>query len=497
MSSLASSVRRRLAGASLRARLLLGLVVVAALGLVVADVVVYSQIRSYLAAQIDQQLHIAAPRIASSVAFGEPVDLSHLPVGTYVATLSQSGQVVASSNPSAAKLTVPAAALARAGPPGIFAETDSQIFTAFAGGAAYRAVVFLAPARLAFAYPGSAFVLVAIPLSSINGTLGRLVDVDLAVSAAVLAALAALGYLVVRVGMRPLAEIERTAAAIEAGDLSRRVPHDDARTEVGRLGRTFNAMLGRLEHAFAEQQASERRLRQFLADASHELRTPVTSIRGYAELFRRGAASRPEDLGRAMRRIEEEAARMGGLVDDLLLLARLDQGRPLERTPVDLGLVATDAAADAQVLEPARPVTVSVDGLVVVEGDEQRLRQLVGNLLQNALRHTPAGTPVEVRVERADGRAVLVVADEGPGMAPEDAARAFERFYRADRSRARDSGGAGLGLAIVASIAEAHGGSARLDTAPGRGTRVVVELPLLVPASGAPARPAPAAPPTR
>jgi len=284
------------------------------------------------------------------------------------------------------------------------------------------------------------------------------------------------------VGMRPLVEIERTAGAIAAGDLSRRVVDADEHTEVGRLGASLNEMLSQIEQAFAKQQASEARLRQFLADASHELRTPLTSIRGYSELFRRGAAERPKDLASAMRRIEDEAERMGVLVEDLLLLARLDQGRPLERNPVDLAAIAREVVADATVLETGRPITVEASSPVVVLGDEQRLRQVVANLVRNALDHTPAGTPVEVRVGVETTRAVLTVTDHGPGIAPEHLPRIFERFYRADASRARESGGMGLGLAIVASIAEAHGGSARVESEMGSGATFIVEIPLEEPA---------------
>jgi two-component system, OmpR family, sensor kinase len=238
-----------------------------------------------------------------------------------------------------------------------------------------------------------------------------------------------------------------------------------------------------IESAFAARAASEGRLRRFVGDASHELRTPLTSIRGYAELFRRGAADRPEDLAKAMRRIEEEANRMGSLVDDMLLLARLDQGRPLERQPVDLTRITRDAVDDARAVAPDRPIDFSSNGAVFVPGDEARLRQVLGNLLQNANRHTPADTPVHVRVINTDDEAIIEVADEGPGMPTEDAGRVFERFWRSDPSRTRTSGGAGLGLAIVAAIANAHGGRAEVQSAPGTGSTFRVHLPRTVPTS--------------
>jgi two-component system OmpR family sensor kinase len=225
-------------------------------------------------------------------------------------------------------------------------------------------------------------------------------------------------------------------------------------------------MLGQIEAAFDERRASEERLRRFVGDASHELRTPITSIRGYAELFRRGASTRPDDLARSMSRIEAEAERMGVLVDDLLLLARLDQGRPLERKEVDLVSVVTDAVDAAKTIDRERVLDADLDGPVAVIGDAGRLRQVIDNLLENARVHTPAGTPTRVTLRSdTEGGAVLTVADEGPGMDPEVSAKAFERFYRGDPARARTTGGAGLGLAIVAAIVESHGGSVRvLDT---------------------------------
>jgi two-component system OmpR family sensor kinase len=243
------------------------------------------------------------------------------------------------------------------------------------------------------------------------------------------------------------------------------------------LGDALNSMMSTIEGAFGEKERSEARLRRFVADASHELRTPVTTIRGYAELYRHGGLADTGDLDQAMRRTEQESVRMASLVDDLLLLARLDEGRPLDRQPVDLGVLGVDAAADARAVAPDRVVTAVVTEGVTVDGDEDRLRQVVGNLVGNALVHTPAGTAVSVRVHEADGRAVLEVHDDGPGMPADVAARAFERFSRADASRSRNGGGAGLGLAIVQAIVVAHGGEVRLTSALGAGTTVHVELP--------------------
>jgi two-component system OmpR family sensor kinase len=306
----------------------------------------------------------------------------------------------------------------------------------------------------------------------------------------VLVLLGGVGYLLVRASLRPLRQVETVAAAIADGQLSQRVPHRDPRTEVGRLGQSFNAMLSRIEGAFhdreaseAQARASEQRMRRFIADASHELRTPLTSIRGFAELYRQGAATDATDVSRFMRRIETESARMGVLVEDLLLLARLDQQRPLRRTPVDLAVLAADAVHDAHAITPDRPVELSIDGASVVDGDEPRLRQVLGNLITNALTHTPPDAAVSVTVGPADESTVLLeVADRGPGMTPEHAARVFERFYRADPSRGRQTGGTGLGLAIAAAIVAAHNGTVELRTTPGAGAAFRVRLPVPEPA---------------
>jgi two-component system OmpR family sensor kinase len=287
-----------------------------------------------------------------------------------------------------------------------------------------------------------------------------------------------LGYLVVRTSLRPLVDVEEAAAAVAAGDLDRRVPERDPRTEVGSLGASFNRMVAQVQAAFATRAESEARLRRVVADAGHELRTPLTSIRGFAELHRQGAVTEPAEVSRLLRRIEDEAVRMGLLVDDLQTLARLDQSRPLDLTDVDLAVLAADAVHDARAVQPDRPVELHVAGPVVVRGDDARLRQVLSNLLTNAQRHTPPATPVQVRVARCGGSAVVEVADDGPGMPPDVAARVFERFFRADASRTRASGGTGLGLSIVASLVEAHGGRVELETTPGAGATFRVLLPL-------------------
>jgi two-component system OmpR family sensor kinase len=465
---------------SLRTRLLLGLVALAAVGLLAADAATYTSLRTFLDQRVDQQLTAArdpaihelnegnvqrapGPGRGGRGEFGpgrgrggEPPPTS-FPAGTYAQLRSSDGSVLDETwfgNVTGSRPDLEAPSLT---------------------GGTYESAGYRVRAEPAV---NGQQLLVAVPLTELRQTLTRLTGIMLAVGIGVLVALSALAWWIVRIGLRPLERIGDTAAHIAAGDLTKRVEPADERTEVGRLGIALNAMLAQIEEAFAERTASEERLRRFLADASHELRTPLTSIRGYAELFRRGASERPDDLERSMQRIEQEAARMGVLVEDLLVLARLDQGRPLEKRPVDLSDLASDAVADARAVGPRRQVTLDAHGPVMVDGDEVRLRQVLGNLLSNALKHTPDGTPVEVSVARTDGVATLAVADHGPGLRPEDVHRVFERFYRADKSRARETGGVGLGLAIVAAITHAHDGSVVAEQTTGGGATFRVTLPL-------------------
>ena len=325
---------------------------------------------------------------------------------------------------------------------------------------------------------GSGTMIIAVPLSDVAQTLSRLRNVELIVIAAVLLALAAFAWLLIRVGLRPLHRMGATAGAIAAGDLARRVSPAGPRTEVGRLGEALNAMLGQIEHAFGERQASEDRLRRFLSDASHELRTPLTSIRGYAELFRMGAAAGPGETAKAMARIEEEAARMGVLVEDLLAIARLDEMPKTVREPVDLAPLLEDAAADARAAARDRQVSVSGTGVALVSGDPSQLRQVLANLTRNALTHTPAGTPIVLsRRRRRRPPSASTVRDHGPGLPDGAEASVFERFWRAEGGRERGKAGAGLGLAIVAAIVEAHDGRVSAANAPGGGASFAIDLP--------------------
>ena len=358
--------------------------------------------------------------------------------------------------------------------PGSGADGTSAYFTCpSASGGSYRG--------LATAVQGGGTVIVAIPLGDVQSTLQRLVIVMLIVGGIVLLAVAGFALWRVRAGLRPLEEMGETAGAIAVGDLTRRVEPADERTEVGRLGIALNAMLTQIESAFEERRASEERLRRFVADASHELRTPLTSIRGYAELFRRGASERPEDLSKAMERIEAEAARMGILVEDLLLLARIDGSRPLEREPVDLSGLVTQAVDDARVAAPGSRIDWTDGDPVTIWGDPVRLRQVIDNLLDNARTHTPAGTRAVVTVTQDDEEGLLTVEDEGQGLDIDDPDKVFERFFRADASRTRSKGGAGLGLSIVAAVVAAHGGRVEADRSPLGGARFRVRLPLVRP----------------
>ena len=320
-------------------------------------------------------------------------------------------------------------------------------------------------------------VVIAVPLDDVDSALSRLLRAELIVSAAVLAALAALAWWVLTAGLRPLDRIADTADAITGGDLTRRVPTASPRTEIGRVAVALNTMLVQIEAALAQSRASERRLRQFVADASHELRTPLTSIRGFAELFRRGAEGRPADAATAMRRIEEQSTRMTRLVDDLLQLAHLDEEQPLQIGEVDLTRLVSMAVREAREAGGLTIISTLEPG-VVVDGDELRLRQITDNLLTNIRIHTPDGTRAHVTLRTDNGQAVLEVRDNGPGIPAEHTAHVFERFYRADASRSREAGGSGLGLAIVASAIQAHGGRVHLETGNDGGAVFRAHLPL-------------------
>ncbi len=478
---------------SLRARLLLGFVAIA-LVLIGADLVLAANVQKSLVDQIDQRLDGAVgpftrgfggrfpgpapsgtgPNQGTSIPDG---DVNPRFTEFFVAAIAADGSVVYQQLPNL-----------RDGDPAPKLDTSLAISRAVGVGEPLKPYTVGASDGSSLRYRMASqqtatgtYAVVAIPMREADATLSRLIGVEVAATAAVLLVLALVAFWVIRLGLRPIVKMTATADAIAEGDLSRRVEVGPPSTEAGRLGLALNGMLHQIEGAFDQRQASEDRLRRFIADASHELRTPLTSIRGYTELYRSGAVAEGDGLADAMRRIEGESVRMGELVDDMLLLARLDQGRPLDADPVDVAALARDSVSDARAVEPDRPIALQVpDAPVVVAGDEQRLRQLMANLLANARQHTPPDAAVEVSVRTADDRAVIEVADHGPGIDAGDAQRIFERFYRADPSRVRrgSDGGAGLGLSIVAAVTAAHHGQASVETAPGHGARFRVELPL-------------------
>jgi len=483
----------------LRVTLVALVLVLVAVALVTTGAVATSLLRGYLADQQDDQLRGYAAEFApDQLTAVQNCTASQVPFGGgYVACIATAGDPRVFKGPRTSLDSLPDVSDIR---PATINAYDDGPFTMSAvnGSTQWRLVARQVTDGLV--------VVVGLDLADDDAALGRLVTIEVVVGLAVLVILGVAGYLLVRNSLRPLTEVEHTAQAIAAGDLSRRVPVGDERTEVGRLSAALNGMLGRIESSFRAQQASEEqavaseaKMRRFVADASHELRTPLTSIRGFAELHRQGAVQGPEDTGRIMQRIEAEATRMGMLVEDLLQLARLDQQRPLTLGPVDLAELAGDAVHDARAVQPDRPVSLLLDETLtdvpVVRGDEARLRQVVGNLVTNALTHTPVDAKVTVRLSEdqdTPGVVVLAVSDEGPGLAPSDAERVFERFYRADTSRTRAAGGTGLGLSIVASLVAAHGGTVDLTTAPGQGATFAVRLPRSGPVEPVPgAEPAP------
>jgi len=475
----------------LRVRLVVATTILVAVGLVISGFVAAATLRGYLVDRVDDQLvqasrHFAGPDFGNDPprGGGPGPDRDDVQSDLYASFYSISGERYFTTTPTFGSSVRNAPDLPDSLAPGVLFHSGRP-FTVGSEteDGSWRVV--------AQPVAGGGSVLVAESLSDVEHTVGRLQLLELLIGLGVVVVLAGVSYVVVRRSLRPLTEVEQTAAAIAAGDLTQRVPPAHPGTEVGRLSAALNGMLSQIERAFrvqrdSEQAArrSEEQMRQFVADASHELRTPLTSIRGFAELFRQGAVGDPDELQRVMRRIEDEGARMGVLVDDLLLLARLDQQRPLERHPVDLARLAEDAVEDVRMVAPGRPIDLQVDDAQppLVLGDELRLRQVLGNLLGNALTHTPDGTPIHVRVRTTsnDGDwAVLEVADEGPGLPTEHAERIFERFYRVDAARTRSQGGSGLGLSIVAGLAEAHGGRVEIDTRPDEGATFRVLLPLL------------------
>jgi two-component system OmpR family sensor kinase len=465
-------VRKPRRGLPLRIGLVAATLALVACGLAVSGIAVTSILRHSLVSRIDSTLLVASrgwaqnPRRQSPPPYEGP-DPGRPPSKFYVRGVSIDGTPFTAINDRNAEPALPPNNDVGPNPTTLPSVNGSDI--------QWRAVSVHGPHGL---------TTVAIDLSDVQHTVSSLVWLQMGIGVAVLVVVGIASFAVVQRSLRPLVEVEQTAAAIASGQLDRRVPERDPRTEVGRLSLALNGMLAQIQQALASSESSaekargsEDRMRRFITDASHELRTPLTTIRGFAELYRQGAA---RDVAMLLSRIESEASRMGLLVDDLLLLARLDVQRPLEHHRVDLLALASDAVHDGQAMDPKRTITMEVldgPGTPEVLGDEARIRQVLSNLIANALQHTPESADVIVRVGTDGADAVLEVVDQGPGMNQEDASRVFERFYRTDSSRARASGGTGLGLSIVDSLVRAHGGVVSVTTAPGEGCRFRVTLP--------------------
>lgn len=466
----AARVVRRLEAVPLRTRLLLIVGVLVGSALVSTTIVTAYLLRSDLHDRVDGELRsVLSPVATQALSDLRTRDEDPLPSSYAFVLQSAAGQIT--RLPTGQHVT-PAVPVLSTDDPVV---RTQRPFTVGSENSRMRWRFVAAPVADA-----DAVVAVGVPLETVSHTVTRLL-----VSTALLGTLAlvlslVLGHYAVRRAFRPLRRIEDTAAAIAAGDLTQRVPVREADDEVTSLSRSLNAMLARVESSFAVREASEERMRQFVADASHELRTPLATVRGYAELYRQGAVREPEAVSGAMERIEAESGRMGALVEDLLVLARLDEAPEHEMAEVDLTVLAADAVADARVRAPQRRISLlGLHGEVeptIVRGSEPRLQQVVTNLVANALRHTPDTTPVEVVVGTHDGAATLEVRDHGPGVPPEIATKVFERFFRADPSRGRGSGGSGLGLAIVAAIVGAHQGRVGVAQTPGGGATFVVRF---------------------
>ena len=463
---------------TLRLRLVIGLLVLLTVGLASFGYATYALYRHSEYQRLDAQIRTSEPIVDSQLdqqaGFGAPGGPgfgpggrgpggplpSGPPLGTYAQLRSATGAILATIATTSATPKLPGS-YPLPGPGG-------RLFTvgSTSGSGHFRCFVVKS---------GDGTTLIAVPTTEVTKSLHKLVLIEAGAAAVLLVVLSAGSWLILRRGLRPLERMAGTARNISAGDLSQRVS-ETGPTEVGELGLALNTMLDDIEVAFKEREATEQRLRQFLTDASHELRTPLTSIQGFAELFRVSGENARVDLPTILRRIEDESGRMRVLVEDLLLLARLDQTREPERSPVDLAVLAADACSDAVAHAADRPVTLDAPEPVVVSGDEAHLRQAIANLVTNAVRHTPHGTAIDVSAHLEEGGAVVSVRDHGAGLDPEALVHVFDRFWQADAARAVT--GAGLGLSIVAGIAAEHGGTVDAANADGGGALFTLRLPL-------------------
>ena len=476
---------------SLRSRLTLGIVILSAIGFLAASFATQSLLKSYLTTEVDNQLaeitsgtfaRIEQSGIAHEVdesrrddgqqphgqRLGTP--LNRIPTSASLTLLDAQGNVLGGigGDLNATSINDNLAGLL----PEEVAQHGDKPFTIHAPGPDFRVI--------ARALPNNAGTIVAAQsLRDLERTTSRLGFLFSLIGFVLLLMIALASRTVIKVGLRPLEDAEKTAEEIAAGNLSARMPEANPSTEVGRLVTSLNSMLARIEDSFAVRTESENKLRRFVADASHELRTPITAIRGFSELHRQGAVTGEKDTAELIGRIENESKRMGSLVEDLLLLARLDQAREMDSKPVDMNKVVEDAVISARAAGPAHPVTFTSSGdEIFTLGDEVRIHQVVANLLANARAHTPAGTPITVSVKSTDVGVEVSVADKGPGLSTEDQKRIFERFYRADSSRVRTGAdGSGLGLSIVDAVMRAHGGSVSVQSTPGEGAIFTLLFP--------------------
>jgi len=479
----------KVSGWSLRSRLLLATLVVVAIGIGTSDFVAHASLKNYLIKQVDTQLTGVAngsvgrlnragiePNANEDDANGSPFrivrPLRGVPTETLVTLLDSNGNELGrlggDITNSSQTMRFNGFTTAKV------AATKGLPFTVkgVKDGGDTRAISQVLPTGL-----GS--IVVAVSLAGVDRTLHEMTWLFLLISLIILVLIAFLSRFIIRISLRPLSEVEGTAAAIAAGDLSARLPDNNPKTEVGKLTRSLNTMLSRIEESFAVRVASESKLRQFVADASHELRTPLTAIRGFAELHRQGAVEGVEKTKELIGRIEKESIRMGSLVEDLLLLARMDEARPVSMEPVDLTHVLEECIASARAAGPDHPITADIEPDIFVLGDNKRIHQAIANLLANARTHTPLGTKITVRAKSGKDDTRVSVSDEGPGLSPADQKKIFERFFRADPSRQRSSGeGSGLGLSIVDAIMKLHGGSVSVESELGRGATFTLTFPI-------------------
>ena len=488
---------------SLRNRLVVGVVVLSALGFIASDFAARSALQSFLVGQVDDQLASVAGGSALRLdrAGIAPDENSAIPEDS---TENEAGENVRKSKPAPAirplRQVPTAISVTLLDPTGnvlgiIGGDLNTQEIGNYVNGLTIHDVELCGDKPFTISAPGADFrvlarvlpselgsVVVAQSLDNVDNTIHQLQILFIFIGLVALLLIGLASRKVIDIGLKPLAEVETTAESIAGGNLSARLPDAKPDTEVGRLVSSLNQMLTRIEGAFSAQTESENRLRRFVADASHELRTPLTAIRGFAELNRQGAVQGKEATNELIVRIEKESMRMGALVEDLLLLARLDQSRELEKNPVNIRSVVEEVVASARAAGPEHPISISIpDGDIYILGDGNRVHQVIANLLANARTHTPVGTAISVVVTQDDNGTSISVTDKGPGLSNQDQERIFERFFRADPSRTRTTDeGSGLGLSIVDAVMRAHGGRVSVTSKLGEGATFTLFFPVVI-----------------